>query len=72
MYIGKTKRQLGVRISEHLGSIKKKEDDRPLALHFLQYHKTDPRNVKVRGIYALKRSARRGDFDTILLQKEKL
>lgn len=30
MYVGKTKRQLCIRIGEHISSIKKKDDDRPI------------------------------------------
>lgn len=81
IYIGKTKRSLKIRIGEHLRDIKKeaeklfekkeKREERPVAKHFVQYHqgKTDGLNVK--GIYTLKLPARRGDFDHILLQKEK-
>lgn len=72
IYIGKTKRKLKIRIGEHLTSIRKKEDDRPVALHFLNFHQANPAGLKVRGIYALKLSNRRGDFDRILLQKEKM
>lgn len=71
MYIGKTKRQLCIRIGEHLRDIKKKEPDSPLAQHFLQFHQASTDRLKVKGIYALKLSNRRGDFDRILLKKDK-
>lgn len=80
-YIGKTKRQLRIHIGEHLRSIKnigneetkkKKEDLSLLALHFADFHGGSTAGIKVKGIYALNFPPRRGDFDTILLQKEKM
>lgn len=46
MYVGKTKRQLKKRISEHIQSINKKDDERPLALHFLNFHGGDPNGLR--------------------------
>lgn len=73
IYIGKTKRQLKVRIGERLREIndKTKIPEKPLAKHFAQYHSGSSRGMKVKGIYALKLPPRRGDFDRILQQKEK-
>lgn len=75
MYIGKTKRQLKIRIGEHLRDIKKERDpekgqESPVPKHFAQYHQCRTDGLKVKGIYALKLPTR-GDFDRILLQKEK-
>lgn len=53
MYIGKTKRQLRIRIGEHIASIKKQDDERPLALHFTQFHQGNPNGVTVKGVYVL-------------------
>lgn len=72
IYIGKTKRQLCIRIRKHIGSIKKKDDDRPIPIHFTKFHNGDPKGLLVKGIYVLNLPPRRGDFDTILLQKEKM
>lgn len=70
MYVGKTKRQLRIRIGEHITSIKKKDDERPLAMNFNQCHQGDPKRLMVRSISVLNLPTRRGDFDTILLQKD--
>ena len=72
MYVGKTKRQLKIRLSEHVQSINKKDDDRPLSLHFLKYHNGVPDGLRCRGIYRLNLPPRRGDFDRILYRKEKM
>lgn len=72
IYIGKTKLQLLVRIGEHISSIKKKDDARLNPLHFAKFHNGDPKGLTVKGIYVLNLPPRRGDFDTILLQKEKM
>lgn len=71
-YVGKTKRPLRVRIREHITGIKKLNDERPISQHFAQFHNRDPRGLMVKGIYRLNLPTRRGDFDTILLQKEKM
>lgn len=71
IYIDKTKRQLCIRIGEHIASINK-DDDCPLVLHFTQFHLGNQKGLTVKGIYVLNQPLRRGDFDTILLQKEKM
>lgn len=75
MYICKTKRQLKVRIGEHLVDIGKEKDrdpekgqESPVVKHFAQYHQGKTDGLKVKGIYFLKLAARRGD--RILLQKK--
>lgn len=71
-YIGKTKQRLKIRIDKYIGSIRKKNDECPLALHFLQFHNGNPDWLNIKGIYALNFPLRRGDFDCILTQKEKM
>lgn len=71
-YIGKTKRKLRIRIGEHLREMKEKEPKKPLARHFKEVHGGDPKGMKVKGIYALHLSPRRGDFDKVLIKKEKM
>lgn len=70
LYIGKTKRQLRVRFNEHLRGIRLRADTL-VALHFLQYHQGKTQGLKVKGLYSLDLSDLRGDFDTVLLRKEK-
>lgn len=70
LYVGKTKRQLRVRFAEHLKSIRLKEDT-PLAQHFVLLHQDKTHGLRVKGFFSLNLSARRGDFDTVLLRKEK-
>lgn len=72
IYVGKTKWQLKIRIGEHVQSIINKEDDHPLSLHFLKVHEGEPSGLKCKGIYKLNLPLRRGDFDRILYQKEKM
>lgn len=71
-YVGKTKRPLRVRVSEHIQSILGKDDERPIPLHFLQVHGGKPDGLIFKGIYRLNLPQRRGDFDRILYQKEKM
>lgn len=70
LYVGKTKCQLRIRIGEHLKSIKLKEET-PVAQHFLQFHEGKSSDLRFNGFFVLNLSARRGDFDTVLLKKEK-
>ena len=86
IYVGKTKRQLKVRIGEHIRDIRNEEKeeekrkkpgyiekfhDSPVARHFLQFHGGKSDGLKVKGFYTLNLPARRGDHDKILNQKEK-
>lgn len=70
LYVSKTKRQLWIRISEHLKSIKLKEET-PVAQHFSMYHSGKSSGLRFKGFFALNLSACRGDFDRVLLKKEK-
>lgn len=71
MYIGKTERPLKISIGEHMHEIKAKDTAKPLAKHFTQYHVGNLEGMTVKGIYPLKLPPRKGDFNRILLQKEK-
>lgn len=71
-YVGKTKRQLKIRNDEQVQSLLQKDDERPLSLHFLKAHGGKPTGLKCKGIYRLNLPPRRGDFDKILYQKEKM
>lgn len=70
IYIGKTKRQLKIRVGEHMREIKEKNPEKPLAKHFCIFHKVNLGGMKIKGIYALKLSPRRGDFKTVLFRKK--
>lgn len=70
LYVGKTKRQLRVRFGEHLKSIRLKEET-SVAQHFLDFHQGKTTGLRVKGFYALSLTDRRGDFDRVLLRKEK-
>lgn len=62
-------------IGKHLRSIKnftKLEYMSRIALHFSDFHQSSTSGLKVKGIYRLNLSARRGDFDTVLLQREQI
>lgn len=77
IYVGKTKRQLGVRIGKHLSSIRnpRNQDNperAPIAQHFDMFHNSSPDGLRVKGFFALTLSNHRGDFDTVLLLKEKV
>lgn len=52
--------------------IKEKNPEKPLAKHFALYHDGKLTGMKLKGIYSLNLPLRRGDFDQILLQKEKM
>lgn len=51
--IGKTKRQLCVRIGEHIREMKEKEPEQPLEKHFQKVHGGCCEGMKVKGIYTL-------------------
>ena len=42
LYIGQTARQLHKRLSEHLASVKKNEDDFTISTHFREMHNDTP------------------------------
>ncbi len=68
-YVGKTKRELKPRISEHKCSICNHDSKSPVARHFNNYNHTTA-DLGYMGIEAVKMSPRGGDRDKILLQRE--
>lgn len=60
-----------VRIDKLIRNIKKKDDESPLPIHFAEHHDGKPHGLVVKGIFVLNLPLRRGDFNTILLKKEK-
>lgn len=70
VYVDKTKHPLRFRISEHLKSIRLKEET-PVAQHFILCHDGKPIGMRFKGFFALDWSACRGDYDNVLLKTEK-
>lgn len=68
--MGKTKRQLCVRLGEHVKSINLNEDN-PTGQHFAKCHNGHPEVLRVIGFFALNLWTWRGDVDMVLLRKEK-
>lgn len=64
----KTKRQLRISLMEHMREIAEKNSEKPLARHFTLFHNG---SLEGMSIYSINLPPRRGDFDQILLQKEK-
>ncbi|KAM9296202.1 collagen alpha-1(XX) chain [Gastrophryne carolinensis] len=52
-YVGKTIRELRIRIGEHLRDIKKRNEKSPVVEHFGVYHNGDPSGLRVCGIFKL-------------------
>ena len=50
MYIGRTKRTLGKRVSEHIYNIKTGYEDHSVSLHFLKKHDQNPIGLKFWGV----------------------
>lgn len=71
LYVGKTKHSLKIRIGEHLSSIRLPDDETLISEHFTKHHNGQTKGLKVKKFHALKLPNRRGDFNTILLRKEK-
>lgn len=53
-YVGRTVRSLKVRLSEHIGNIKRGFLGHPVSKHFSEVHKQDPRGTSFVGIDRLK------------------
>lgn len=51
--------------------MKEKVPEKPLAKHFQKVHGGSMEGMRIKGIYALKLSPRRGDFNRAFLKKEK-
>ncbi len=68
-YVGKTKRELRVRISEHKSNIRNKDKRSPVARH-LNSAGHDVRTPRFMGTEAVRPSFRGGDRERRLLQRE--
>ncbi len=71
-YVGRTKRHLTDRISEHKNAIKKDNLDYPMAKHFQNVHNSNPEGQMVEGLETIKKNVRGGDRLKLLLQRETL
>lgn len=69
-YVGRTKRKLKARFSEHKYAIKTNNEDYPMAKHYREIHQSDPSSLKVQGIEVIKKTVRGGDRLKRLLQRE--
>ena len=69
-YIGRTKRRLKDRVSEHKYAIRRGNLDYPMAKHFYNVHNCNPDSLKVEGLETIKYNIRGGDRLKLLLQRE--
>lgn len=69
-YVGRTKRRLKDRVSEHKRAIVKNNFDYPIARHFFQCHNSNPNELMVEGLEHIHRHCRGGDRLKLLLQRE--
>lgn len=69
-YIGRTKRRLKDRVSEHKNAIRKVNLDYPMAKHFHTAHNSNPDGLMVEGLETIKKNIRGGDRLKLLLQRE--
>ncbi len=60
-YVGRTKRRLKDRISEHKNAIRKANLDYPIAKHFQNVHNSNPEDLMVEGLETIKKNIRGGD-----------
>ena len=68
-YVGKTKRELKIRISEHKSNIRNKDEKSPVTRHFNAVgHKIC--DLRFQGIELVKPLKRGGDREKLLLQRE--
>lgn len=68
-YIGKTKRELKTRITEHKSNIRNRDERSPIARHFNNV-KHDICTLRFQGIEVVHPLPRGGDRDRVLLQQE--
>lgn len=68
-YVGKTTRQLKQRISEHKSTIRRNDQDYPVAMHFNDAHH-DISTLRFCGIERVPAPPRGGDHDKLLKQHE--
>ena len=57
-------------MGEHISSITTEDDTSPVAMHFMDHHKSVATGMQCMVIHKLELSNRRGDWDKILQQKE--
>ena len=68
-YVGKTSRELKVRISEHRSSIRTASLTSPVAQHFVQYNHLVS-SLRYTAIEKVERPKRGGNFENIILKRE--
>ena len=69
-YVGRTKRRLQDRISEHKYAIRTENDNYPMARHFREKHNSDPSILRAIGIDHIPHTLRGGDRQKQLNQRE--
>lgn len=69
-YIGRTKRRLQDRVSEHKYAIRTKNENYPMARHFKDQHNSDPAILRAIGIDHIPQTMRGGDRLKQLNQRE--
>ncbi len=69
-YVGRTKRRLKNRISEHKNAIRKANLDYPMAKYFQNVHNSNPEGLMVEGLEMIKKNVQGGDRLKLLLQRE--
>ena len=68
-YVGKTKRELRIRINEHKSNIRNKDEKSPVARHFNEAGHTVC-DLRFQGIEVVKPIKRGGNREKLLLQRE--
>lgn len=69
-YVGRTKRRLRDRLAEHKYAIRVRNQDYPMARHFMQHHNDNDSLLRIEGIEHVKQLARGGDRLLKLNQRE--
>lgn len=69
VYIGKTMREMRRQVGEHLGYFRHKRDT-PVGYHIWECQNGDPKNFTFMAIDRVQPTARKGDLNKILLQRE--
>ena len=72
MYVGRTKRQLKVRIGEHVKNIRLGYKDHNVSLHFKTHHNQDPSGLRFWGIDVIKPTWRGNNMVRDLSKRETL
>ncbi len=69
-YVGQTKRRLQDRLWEHKKTIRTRNKDYPVAVHYASVHDSNPSTLKTIGLETVTGSIRKGDRLQRLLQRE--